>query len=58
MDEDVLDRLFELEPIEDPLCDHEHVLLPNGWQELASEAGFCDFCGEVAWIRLKPPWVR
>jgi hypothetical protein len=41
-----LDKLFELEPTEDPLCDHEHVLLSDGWQKLVSEAGFCDSCGE------------
>jgi hypothetical protein len=43
--ENVIGRLFELEPAVN--CDCELIALPDGWQELVSEAGFCDFCGEV-----------
>lgn len=40
MHENALARLFELEPAEDPPCDHEVTrALPDGWQELVSEAG-------------------
>jgi hypothetical protein len=49
-----ISEAFELEPEQDP-CDHEHVSLPDGWQELVSEAGFCDSCSEVVWIRLRQP---
>jgi hypothetical protein len=50
-------RLFELESEEDP-SDHEHVHLSDGWQNLVSEAGFCDSCSEVVWIRLRQAFLE
>lgn len=36
-----------------PLCSCvNREALPDGWQELVTEVGFCDGCGEVVWIRL------
>jgi hypothetical protein len=49
--ENVLERLFELEPEEDP-CEHGHPALADGWRELVSEVGLCDVCFEVVSIRL------
>lgn len=47
---EVLDRLFELEPVEDTSCDHEHAALMEGWEELVSEVERCAVCFEVVSI--------
>jgi hypothetical protein len=52
MDEIALERLFEVERVEDPPCDHGTPTLVEGWRKLVSEVGLCDHCSVVEWIRL------
>jgi hypothetical protein len=53
VDENALERLFQLEPEEDPEpCDHGQPALAEGWQELVSEVERCALCFEVVAIRL------
>lgn len=54
---EVLDRLFELEPVPRPACaDHGQPTLFEGWQELVTEVERCAVCFEVVAIRLK--WLH
>jgi hypothetical protein len=53
MDENVLERLFQLEPEREPEpCIHGQPVLAKGWWELVSEVERCAVCFEVVWIRL------
>jgi hypothetical protein len=56
VDENTLERLFAVEPEEDPEpCTHGRPVLAKGWQELVSEVERCAVCFEVVCVRLRPP---
>jgi hypothetical protein len=54
VDENTLERLFTVEPVEDPPCEQGQPALAAGWLELVSEIERCAVCFEVVAIRLAP----
>lgn len=57
MDKNRLETLFEIEPVEDPPCDHGCPALVEGWQELVSEVERWDDAPTDGYA-LAAPWFK